>query len=76
MPLHDKSIEYLRKRRFESLLCSILLALMIGYVFMIRFRDHVTVPELPFLCLAGLAALLSSAFMARAYHRELRRRKL
>ena len=74
MPLSGKPVAYLRKRCFESLLFSLLILLAIGYVLVIRFRDHLAMPELPFLCVAGFAALLSNVLMARAYHRELRRR--
>ena len=76
MPLTGKPVEYLRKRRLESLLFSSLILLAIGYVLVIHFRDHLAIPELPFLCLAGIAALLSNVLMARAYHRELQRRNL
>lgn len=74
MPLNDKPVEVLRKRRNESALYLLVLVVATGYVCKVHFADGYPVPHFATLAFSALLALYSMATLVKAYHRELQQR--
>jgi hypothetical protein len=75
MPLIDKPVAYLRRRRKEATFYLLVLVIAMGYVLKVHFVDGYPVPHLPYLAVAAALALYTMSVLVKTYHHELKRRK-
>ena len=75
MPLTDKPVQVIRRRRNESAFYLAFLTIAMGYVLKVHFVDGYPVPHLPYLAVAAALALYTMSALVKTYHQELKRRK-